>query len=71
MRRRIAWLALAMTSLIVVAFTVPLMILVRQQAVDRAQINAEHEAETIAGLVALSAPSAGDAHRLRSRIGNR
>ena len=58
MRRRIAWLALAITSLIVVAFTVPLMVLVRQQAVDRAQINAEHEAETIAGLVALSAPTA-------------
>ena len=30
MRRRIAWLALAITSLIVVAFTVPLMLLVRQ-----------------------------------------
>ena len=57
MRRRIAWLALAITSLIVVAFTLPLMMLVRQQAIDRAQINAEHQAETIAGLVALSAPS--------------
>lgn len=57
MRRRIAWLALAITLLIVVAFTVPLMLLVRRQAVDRAQINAEHEAETVAGLVALSAPS--------------
>lgn len=57
MRRRIAWLALAITSLIVIAFTVPLMMLVRRQAVDRAQINAEHEAETVAGLVALSAPS--------------
>jgi signal transduction histidine kinase len=33
------------------------MMLVRQQAIDRAQINAEHQAETIAGLVALSAPS--------------
>jgi signal transduction histidine kinase len=55
-RRRIAWLALAITLLIVVAFTVPLMLLVRQQATDRAQINAEHAAETVAGLVALSAP---------------
>ena len=47
-----------MTSLIVIAFTVPLMLLVRRQAIERAQINAEHQAETIAGLVALSAPSA-------------
>ena len=33
------------------------MMLVRRQAIERAQINAEHQAETIAGLVALSAPS--------------
>ena len=49
-------MSLAITSLIVIAFTLPLMFLVRQQAVDRAQINAEHAAETIAGLVALAAP---------------
>ena len=58
MRRRIAWLALAITSLVVVSFTVPLMILVRRQAIDRAQIDAEHQAETTAGLVALAAPGA-------------
>src|SRR5688572_5734492 len=71
MRRRIALLSLAITSLIVVAFTVPLMILVRRQAIDRAQINAEHEAETIAGLVALAAPTAETltAGPLRSAIG--
>ena len=58
MRRRIALLSLAIASLIVVAFTLPLMILVRRQAIDRAQINAEHSAETIAGLVAVAAPAA-------------
>lgn len=57
MRRRLAWLALAITSLVVIAFTVPLMLLVRRQAIERAQINAEHKAETIAGLVALAAPA--------------
>src|SRR5688572_7615304 len=72
MRRRIAWLALAMTSLIVVSFTIPLMILVRRQALERAQIDAEHDAETIAGLVALAAPGADalTAAELRSAIGD-
>ena len=72
MRRRIAWLALAMTSLIVFSFTVPLMILVRRQAVERAQIDAEHEAETLAGLVALAAPGSNrlTAVDLRSAIGD-
>ena len=72
MRRRIAWLSLAITSLIVVAFTIPMMILVKRQATDRAQINAEHEAETIAGLVALAAPTADSltASSLRSAVGN-
>lgn len=54
MRRRLALLALAVTSLVVIAFTVPLLILVRTQAIERGQIDAEHEAETIAGLVALA-----------------
>lgn len=60
MRRSLAWLALATTSLVVVAFTIPLMLLVRRQAVERAQINAEHEAGTIASLVALAASAAAE-----------
>ena len=72
MRRGIALLSLAITSLIVVAFTIPMMILVRRQAIDRAQINAEHEAETVAGLVALAAPTADSltADSLRNSIGD-
>ena len=72
MRRRIVWLALAITSLIVVSFTIPLMILVRSQALERAQIDAEHEAETIASLVALAAPGSEGltADDLRSSIGD-
>lgn len=72
MRRRIAWLALAITSLVVVAFTVPLMLLVRRQAIERAQINAEHRAETIADLVALAAPASETltAAGIENAIGN-
>jgi signal transduction histidine kinase len=65
-------LALAITSLVVVAFTVPLMLLVRRQAVDRAQINAERQAQTVAGLVALAAAGSDQLNRdgLASTLGN-
>ena len=46
-------MALAVTSLVVIAFTVPLMLLVRRQATERAQVNAEREAQNTAGLLAL------------------
>ncbi|MDQ3500871.1 MAG: hypothetical protein M3488_07865, partial [Actinomycetota bacterium] len=46
-------MALAVTSLVVIAFTVPLMLVVRRQAAERAQLNAEREAQNVAGLVAL------------------
>jgi signal transduction histidine kinase len=66
--RRLAVLALAITSLVVVAFTVPLMLLVRRQAFERAQINAEREAQTVAGLVALAV--AGSDQVSRTDISN-
>jgi signal transduction histidine kinase len=53
-RRRLALLALAITSLVVVAFTVPLMLVVVRQAAERAQINAERQTQTVASLVALA-----------------
>ncbi len=53
MRKRLAWMALAVTSLVVIAFTVPLMLLVRRQAIERAQVDAEREAQSTAGLLAL------------------
>jgi signal transduction histidine kinase len=55
MRRRLAWLALAITSLVVIAFIVPLMLVVRRQAIERAQIDAERAVQTVASLVALAA----------------
>ncbi len=58
MRRRLAIQALAITSLVVVSFTVPLLFLVKRQAQERGQVEAERQAQTTAGLVALVASGA-------------
>lgn len=52
MRRRLAVLVVATTSLVLVAFLVPLGYLVRQVAADRAVSAATHEAEQVAQVVA-------------------
>jgi signal transduction histidine kinase len=52
MRRRISWLVVATTSAVVVSFVVPLFLLVRTLAEDRAMAEADQEARTIALLVA-------------------
>ena len=52
MRRRISWLVLATTSTIVVAFVIPLCLLVRTLAEDRAMTAADQEARNVAILVA-------------------
>ena len=52
MRRRISWLVLATTSTIVVSFVVPLCLLVRTLAEDRAMASADQEAGNVAALVA-------------------
>lgn len=54
MRRRFALWSLAVTTLVVVAFTVPLGAVVRRQAVERAQVRAERQAQSTASLVALA-----------------
>lgn len=54
MRRRVALLSLATTTFVVVALLVPLGLLVRRQAEDRARVLAEREAQTAAGLVAVA-----------------
>jgi len=46
--------ALAITSLVVIAFTVPLILVVRREARETAQISAETQAQTFAALLALS-----------------
>ncbi len=55
MRRRLALWSLAITTLVVISLTIPLALLVRQQAVERAQVEAELSAQATASLVALAA----------------
>ncbi|MGD9957979.1 sensor histidine kinase [Nocardioides sp.] len=52
MRRRISWLVIATTSTVVVSFVIPLCLLVRILAEDRAMAAATQEAQNIAILVA-------------------
>jgi signal transduction histidine kinase len=55
MRRRISWLVLATTSAVVVAFVIPLCLLVRTMAADRAMSAADQAARNVA-LVVSSSP---------------
>lgn len=52
MRRRISWLVLATTSTVVVSFVIPLCLLVRTLAEDRAMSAVDQEARNVAILVA-------------------
>lgn len=52
MRRRISWLVLATTSAVVVSFVIPLCLLVRTLAEDRAMAAADQEARNVAIIVA-------------------
>lgn len=52
MRRRISWLVVATTSVVVVSFVIPLCLLVRTLAEDRAMAAADQEARNVAILVA-------------------
>jgi signal transduction histidine kinase len=53
-RRRIALLSLAVTSLVVISFLIPLALLVRNQAENRALSRAERFAESIAAALAVA-----------------
>ncbi len=61
MRRRFVLISLAVTSLVVIAFTVPLGLLVRRQAADRARVAAERDVQSVGSLVALALAEVGDA----------
>jgi signal transduction histidine kinase len=52
MRRRISWLVITTTSAVVVSFVIPLCLLVRTLAEDRATAAADQEARNVAILVA-------------------
>ncbi len=60
MRRRLGLWSLAITTLVGISLTIPLALLVRRQAVERAQVEAELSAQSTASLVALAA-ALGDA----------
>lgn len=60
MRRRINLLVTAVTALVVVAFVIPLGLLVRQQADQRGRIEAERHAQTLAAVVVRSVALAED-----------
>lgn len=63
MRRQISWLVLATTSAVVVAFVIPLCLLVRTLAQDRAMSAADQEGRNVAILVA-SLPDDGQLDEL-------
>ena len=69
MRRRLALLSLATTALVVISLLVPLGLLVRRQAADRARVQAEREAQSIAGLIGLAVTIDSSAPALESAIG--
>ena len=56
MRQRFVLVALAITSMVVLSFVVPLAILVRDVAEDRALVAAERQAQSIAALLLLVGP---------------
>ena len=60
MRRRLALLSLATTTLVVISLLLPLGLLVRRQAVDRAVVAAEREAQTVAALVGFALEGGSD-----------
>ncbi len=70
MRRRLVLLSLATTVLVVVAFVVPLGLLVRRQAVDSAKVAAERDARSVAGLVALASAVGDGNDAVASAIGD-
>ncbi len=72
MRRRLAVLALAITSLVVISFTVPLILVVRREARERAQITAETQSQTFAGLLAVTLAGAESLDRtsIQNAIGD-
>jgi signal transduction histidine kinase len=62
MRRRLALLVLAVTAMVTIAFLVPLAVVVRVVARDRALSAADQESRTLAGLMAaISSPGDVDA----------
>jgi signal transduction histidine kinase len=69
LRRRLATLSLATTTLVVISLVVPLALLVRQQAADNARAIAEREARSTAALVALALSLGTDPANVEAAVG--
>lgn len=59
MRRQLALLSLAVATLVVVAFLVPVAMLIRNQAQTRALSTAERDAQSVAAAIAVAGSAAG------------
>lgn len=59
MRRRLVLLSLSVTSTVVLAFLIPLAVLVKDLATNRALTAAQRDAESVARLIATLSPSEG------------
>lgn len=70
MRRRLVLLSLATTVLVVVAFVLPLGLLVRRQAAEAAKVSAERDAQSVAGLVALAVAVGDEPDAVSAVIGD-
>jgi signal transduction histidine kinase len=68
-RRSLALLSLATTTLVVVALLIPLGLLVRRQAADRARLEGERTAQSTAALLALAVSVNDDAAAIEPAIG--
>jgi len=62
-------LSLATTVLVVVAFVLPLGLLVRRQAVESAKVAAERDAQSVAALVALAVANSPEPDAVESSLG--
>lgn len=69
MRRRLALLSLATTALVVVSLLIPLGLLVRRQAADRARLEAERTAQATAELLALTVLLEQEAGAIEAALG--
>lgn len=70
MRRRLVLLSLATTVLVVVAFVLPLGLLVRRQATEAAKVSAERDAQSVAALVALAVAVGDDPDAVSAYVGD-
>ena len=59
MRRQLAFVSLAVTALVMVAFIIPLALVVRNQAADRALSRAERDTQAIAAALAVAPATMG------------